>query len=149
MGDMTTADHPAKLASGDDEDFADYLMRQAVEWCDNPPPAPPGFALIPCEATPRHWPTYTVVDADFYAAPCPGCQYQALSEAHRGCEHAHHRAWRRWRISHWIAGQMYASGLAVSGGGTSWGNGCDGCLSSLPKFRRGRRPYLLWRRQER
>lgn len=139
------SNHPSKLEQGEDEGYLDYLTRQLAAWTDTPPAAPEGFELIPCRATPRHWPTYAVTDDDFYGpGGCPACDWADLYESHRLCEHSHHRTWRRWKISHRIATWLYTSGLAVSGGGTSYGNGCNGCMTSLPRFRRGERPYVLF-----
>jgi hypothetical protein len=115
------------------------------EIIDTPAPAPTGFELIDCTADPRHYPIYFELDSDgIYPPPCMYCAYQAVHDEHSGCQHSRHRAWRRWRITHWAASNLYASGLAVTGGGSSYGNGCTGCLTALPRFRRGRRPYVLW-----
>lgn len=139
-----TQNHPAKLEQGDDEDYVDYLTRQLAGWTDNPPTAPDGFSLIPCDATPRHWPTYEIADDDFFGAHCLYCQADAAYAAHSECEHSHHSAWRRWKATHWIVGKLYTSGLSVTGPGSSWGGGCNRCLISGPKFRRGARPYVLF-----
>jgi len=141
------SDHPAKLVQGDDEDYVDYLGRQADAWRQNPPPAPEGFVLVECAAQPRHWPEYTVADSDFYDAFCSRCAYDSLYDAHVGCEHSHHRAWRRWRITGKIAGWLYTSGLTSSGGSWRMGGGCPGCWT-MPKWNRRKRPYILWVRRE-
>lgn len=136
--------HPAKLEQGEDEEIVPYLTRQFDAWTTNPPAAPDGFSLIPCEATPRHWPMYEIVDDDFYGAHCLNCAAEEAYAAHEGCEHSHHRAWRRWKITHKIVTWLYASGLSVTGGSFKWGGGCNACLTSGPMFRRGRRPYVLF-----
>lgn len=59
-------------------------------------------------------------------------------------DHSNHGAWRRWRLTHWLARNLYTSGIAASGGGYSYSSECSGCLTSLPRFRRGERPYVLW-----
>lgn len=124
------------------DDFEDWTAwsEQAIT---NPPTPPSGFVLIECDAEPRHWPLYTVEDTYGYPAPCMYCAYDALAKAHDGCAHSHHRAWRRWRITHWIAGQLYVSGLTSNGGGMRWGHGCDHC-QTMPTWTRTRRVYVLW-----
>jgi hypothetical protein len=137
-------DHAAKPVQGDDEDYVDYLNRCATYWKETPPPAPDGFTYAECDATRKHWPWLTIKDTDFYDTVCPSCQYDALAEQHRTCEHSHHGRWRRWRVAYWIADRLYTSGLASTGGGYKWGDGCEGCMNRLPQFR-GRRVYLLGR----
>lgn len=136
------ANHPDKLVQGDDEGYVDYLTRQGDAWSNHPPAAPEGFELIPCEATPRHWPTYTVADDDFYPACCLHCAYDVLARSHDGCEHAHHRVWRRWKITGRVAGWLYTTGLTAAGGSWRMGGGCPGCYT-MPKWNRNRRPYIL------
>jgi hypothetical protein len=137
------AEHPSKLIQGDDEDYVDYLTRQGDAWSNNPPPPPPGFDLIPCEATPRHWPHYVPVDHDFYPSDCPDCQYASLADAHGGCAHSQHRAWRRWKITGKVSSWLYTSGLTPAGGSWQMGNGCHGC-QTLPKWNRNQRVYILF-----
>lgn len=139
------ADHPAKLVQGEDEDYVEYLGRQGDAWCDNPPPAPPGFVLVECGATPRHWPEYQIADSDFYDAPCSHCQYQALQKSHDPCRHSHHWPWRRWRITSEVHGWLYSLGVVVGGGWTFDGY-CRGCLNGV-RFR-GKRSYILGKRRE-
>lgn len=152
--DVRPAEHPAKLdpdALGITEEqwdegdgYVEYLCRQADEWRENPPAAPAGFHLIECTATPRHWPIYTVIDHDFYEAPCPMCQYKHVAEAHQGCEHSHHRAWRRWRVTHKLLNWGYSLGF-FAGHGWKTGSGCRGCAVGV-HF--GKSPYLLGQRRE-
>ena len=110
----------------EEEDFVDYLGRVA-DWT---PPAPPGFWLIRCDATPRHGPDYVPITPDFYEPPCAGCEYAALREAHAPCEHSHHRRWRRWRWVSKIAGRLYSAGL-VRGYGHHYDGHCWGCLTGI------------------
>lgn len=133
---MTT---PEMLEQGDDENYADYLWRKIAA---PPAAAPAGFELVECTATPRHCPMYTIADDDFYPAPCMYCAYDAAYEAHRGCAHSHHRAWRRWRITGKVAGWLYVTGITSSGGSWQMGGGCNGCRT-MPKFNRHPRVYIL------
>ena len=65
--------HSAKPVQGDDEEYVDYLGRTADHWINNPPPAPTGFELVECSATPRHWPEYSPIDDDLYSGGCSRC----------------------------------------------------------------------------
>lgn len=138
--------HPSKPVSGEDEDFVEYLTRCGDHWIDNPPPAPEGFELMECTATPRHWPEYRIVDDDFYPGFCSGCQYQTLNESHRRlrCK-ADHRKWKSWKMWWRIAGRLYTLGITSSGGGVSYGR-CEFCgigrQHHAPRWR-GKRPYIL------
>lgn len=113
-------------------------------------PAPPNLTrlrLIECEANPRHPDLYYEYNEDeWYPPPCYMCIIHEDTVRKQIAEHARHRAWHRWRIVRWLIAQAYMSGLAVSGGGHTWGGygGCNGCLTSWPKFRRGSRYYVLW-----
>lgn len=134
-----------------DDPIADNVVGYALGWpllpVDAAVPAPPGFELVGCDATPRHPAVYVLAPAGgSYPAPCPHCQLWAEIDAHRGCEHAGHGRWRRWRVVRWAVGQLYASGLSSSGGGVQWGGGCDRCLVGGPSWR-GARPYVLWVRR--
>lgn len=153
--ELMGGNHPAKLARlscGDDdcddecgicEDYVDYLGRQGDAWSQSPPPAPPGFELIECTATPRHWPLYTVVDDDFYAGPdCLYCTASAYSDRISRLEHDAHRAWQRWRITGKLGGWLYTTGITSTGASWRMGGHCPGCYT-LPKFNRNRRPYIL------
>lgn len=130
----------------DVDDWGDYYAARAEALCENPPPAPAGFQLVECNKSPRHWPTYTVLEDD-YGAPCMYCAWEQLNEAHSGCEHSHHGRWRRWRIAKWLVTQSYVSGLTAGGYGYSMNAHCDWCLSTLPRWR-GKRAYVLWVKRE-
>lgn|GEM_PF-5644679 len=60
--------------------------------------------------------------------------------------HAGHRAWRRWKLTHQLAGHAYVLGLISSSGVDYGGGGCNGCLTAVGW--RGRRPYVLGLRLE-
>lgn len=135
--------HPSKLVQGDDEDYVEYLTRQAEAWTTNPPEAPDGFEMVECEATPRHWPLYSPIDDDFYPSGCPHCAYDELYGAHAGCAHSHHRRWRRWKITGKLADWLYASGLTSSGASWQMNAHCRGCYT-MPKWNRNPRPYVLF-----
>lgn len=147
MSDMTavewTGDHPAKLPQDEDEDYVAYLARQADAWCSNPPLAPDGFRLIPCNAASRHWPKYEPIDSDYYETECDQCAYASLYDAHAGCAHSHHRRWRRWRITGKLATFLYVTGITSSGASWRMGGGCQGCYT-MPKWNRNPRVYVLW-----
>jgi hypothetical protein len=141
--DTKVTDHPAKLPKDDSDhldSYVDYIVRQGEAWRTDPPEAPPGFVRIPCDATPRHWPMYTVADSDFYDASCPSCEYEALTAIHAPYAHSRHGVWRRWKVTQWMLGRAYTLGL-ISGWGITWDGHCDGCATG-PHFR-GRRPYIL------
>lgn len=81
-----------------------------------------------------------------------GCVFMVLEsqETYPG-----RRSWRRWRLTGWVAGQLYQSGLTRSGGSFRVGGGdpLRGGTYTLPKLgtvlprRNGTmRPYLLWKR---
>lgn len=110
---------------------------------DHAPLDVPGLDLAPCSAEPRHPRTWFLA-ADGYPPPCMYCSYDALQAAHRGCEHSRHRAWRRWKVTHWLAGRGYSLGVVASHG-SSYGLGCDDCLTG---FRWGRSGYVLGRQRE-
>jgi hypothetical protein len=144
---VSKGQHPLAPEMGDDEEYVDYLNRLVDFYTQTPPPAPEGFELIECEATPRHWPEYRPVDDNFYDGPCSACQYQSLAEAHSGCEHSHHRAWRRWKITRRIVGRLYTFGIIANGGTWHSGGGCEGCVTG-PFHWRGRRVYILGLQRE-
>ena len=114
---------------------------------DHAPRDIPGLYRVECGAEPRHAPMW-VTDGDHtgYGVPCPACTYNALSEDFAKVtktDRCYHWGWRRWKLTHWIAGRLYTSGICSSGGSKSWGGvGHDWCLSMLPSLR-GRRPYIL------
>jgi hypothetical protein len=113
-----------------------------VECPDHRPRTPPGMRLMECEATPPHriW----VADREDYGAPCVRCCLTRAMEEHRYCAHSHHRAWRRWKLTHWLASKAYVLG-AGKGHATSWGGGCERCLTG---FRLGRSSYVLGKPRE-
>lgn len=140
-----TVNHPAKPIQGDDEDYVEYLGRVAEHWSVHPPAAPPGFELVECIATPRHWPEYHVADDDFYPGLCCSCQYDMLRTTASEWEcKAKHRRWKSWRILGWLAGKAYVLGIIASHG-TTYGR-CEHCGIGRQYHRprwRGRRPYVL------
>lgn len=97
-----------------------------------------------CDAKPKHSPVYTSADDEGigYGFPCPYCQLVDAYERHSGCAHARHRAWRRWRVTHWLVTKAYTLGISSSGCGVQYGSGCKGCLVSRLRFT-GSRPYVL------
>lgn len=97
-----------------------------------------GLMLTDCCAEPPHAKTWVYAN-DGYGAPCMYCAYEAAEQAHRGCEHSRHRAWRRWKIVHKFAGYGYSLGF-VKGSGVRYGGGCRNCLAGLQW---GRSSYLL------
>ena len=58
----------------------------------------PGFQLTDCN-NPEHPRTFVYADNGGYGAPCGWCAHDAMSEAHKDCDHAQHRAWRRWGVT--------------------------------------------------
>lgn len=143
MTELRRVEHPDKPQMGDDEDYVEYLTRLGDQWSQHPPAAPDGFYLMECGKTPRHFPTYAVLDGEFYEGVCPSCQYEDLAARHDGCAHSHHRVWRRWKLTGKAAGWLYSSGITSSGGSWHMGGGCMGCYT-MPKFNRHRRVYILW-----
>lgn len=86
-------------------------------------------------------------DRDDYGAMCPYCVLGDYMERERLARQCKHWGWRRWRLSHWIAGRLYTSGITSGGGGWAHGDGCNGCMFSLPRFR-GKRVYILFVKRE-
>ncbi len=135
-------DHPGDCQWG----FACGICGRNVDGEPCPEHAPhdiPGLTLADCDAVPRHPRTWFLA-SDSDGPPCMYCSYAALAARHDGCEHSHHGAWRRWKVTHWLAGRGYSLGV-VRGFSTSWGGGCDYCLSY---FRWGRSGYVLGKRRE-
>jgi len=130
------------IEQGEDEDYVEFIVRQGEAYSQNPPPAPPGFELIECDAEPRHWPFYSV-QSEGYPPACPHCVQHSLMEAHEPCEHDGHGTWRRWKLSHWAVRHAVSSGLLGGGYGHRMGGGCRWCLTSLPSWRAKRR-FVLW-----
>ena len=103
--------------------------------------------VIECDAEPRHPELFYVHDDDIWYPPvCYLCILHDDSVRRDQERHARHRTWHRWRIVRWLMTQAYCSGLALTGGGHAWGGygGCNGCVTSWPKFGRGERYYVLW-----
>ena len=137
--------HPDIPECGDDEDFVVYLGRVSDVLCETPPPAPRGFMLIPCEASPRHYPEYRVAEDVFYPAPCLTCQFDAtyrdLCEAR--CK-LQHRRWKSWRAWGWLSSKGYVLGV-IGSCGTSYGR-CEFCGIGRQHHRprwTGKRSYIL------
>lgn len=137
------------------EDEQEWSLEGFLADCDrvteNPPPAPPGFELIECEATPRHWPTYSAQVDGMYPAPCYLCMSSEHSKADamRKCV-AEHRRWKSWNWLYRWSSWAYVTGLTASGGGTSYGR-CEFCgigrQHHAPRFR-GKRVYILGKPRE-
>lgn len=132
-------DHPAGLYA-----FACNICQRSVD--DGPcpehaPTAIAGLKLVDCAAEPRHW--LWVHNRDDYGSPCWVCIANDHARRDAEARQCRHWSWRRWRITHWLCGQLYVTGLAASGGVTSWADGCNWCQSRLPHLR-GKRPYILW-----
>lgn len=144
------SNHPAKLESPYDvdvdvepeEDYTDYIVRQANAWCQNPPPAPAGFELMECFSEPKHWPMYTVADDDFYAATCWDCTDHSaeLREQINQLEHAKHSRFWRTKLGTRIVRWAYQMGV-IAGSATTHNDFCKGCLTFV-KWR-SKRPYIL------
>jgi hypothetical protein len=105
---------------------------------DHTPLEYPGLQLAECGAEPRHAYTW-FLDDDGYGAPCMYCVYEAVRDAHAGCEHSHHGPWRRWKVTHRLAGWAYTLGITSASSYRYDGN-CSGCYT--PYFH-GRRLYVL------
>lgn len=95
-----------------------------------------------------HLPVYAAADDEAigYGFPCPYCMLADAHEAHRYCEHSRHRAWRRWRLTHWLVTEAYLLGISSSGCGVRFGRGCNRCLIKGIRLR-GPRPYVLFVRR--
>lgn len=97
---------------------------------------------VDCTAEPAHEPMWMKFDDELWWAPsCPICSYERERDAHAGCRHSHHRAWRRWKITRRALGWAYSMGL-VSGWGQTYDGYCNGCVSGVLPVR-GRRTYAL------
>lgn len=143
---MSTWERPAEC--GEDEDDIEYLCRVADYYRDNPAPAPDGFLLVECGATPRHWPIYELdVSKDFWPMPCHYCvSEQKQEEIYRLERRLHwidHPFFLRGKLARKVVGWAYRMGI-IAGSGTHGGgpNGCVGCRTVRFK---GRRPYILGR----
>jgi len=111
---------------------------------DHAPVDVPGLRRAECDSVPPHAPVW-VTDGDHcgYGVPCPQCMYNKLVDDFRKAtktDRCYHWGWRRWKLTHWLAGRAYTLGICSSGGST-WGNGHDWCMDS-PRLR-GKRHYIL------
>ncbi len=150
---VTDDDHPAGLYT-----FACNICQRDVGDVPCPDHAPtefPGLRLVDCTADPPHlmW----VHEREDYGVPCYACIYADRAEREAEARQCRHWPWRRWKLTHKVAGWLHVTGIASSGGGSKWGDGCNWCLDSLPRYR-GKRVYLLgvsrntwhcWRRRHR
>jgi hypothetical protein len=141
---VTTSEPWTAPEQGEDEDYVDFLGRKSDFYEQNPPPAPPGFELIECDATPRHWPKYQHADDDFYHPPCPDCVAASYRDEAAELKRRYHRLRHplRGRLASRIIGKLSALGV-VSGYGTQFGgeSGCNWCVTGI-RFR-GSRSYIL------
>lgn len=116
---------------------------------DDPSPVPvdpgslPRLVRVECGADPQHGPMWMEYDEeDWYAPPCPMCAYVMMRDAHDPCRHSHHGAWRRWKVSAWLAGWAYQLGL-IAGYGSTHDGFCRGCLDGFVWRPKHGRPYTL------
>lgn len=141
--------------SDDWTDEEEWTVDGFIAECDaileNPPPAPDGFELVECEATPRHWPTYFAHIDGMYDGHCPQCEVleldRRLSEVR--CQRTHRR-WKSWNIWSRIASHLYVLGITSSGGGTRFGR-CEFCgiiVQHMAPHWRGHRSYVLGLKRE-
>lgn len=89
-----------------------------------------GLELVECYAEPRHPHTFMYAQDGGYSAPCGYCTTAAVAEAHKNCEHAHHQAWRRWRVTDRAVSVLHRINLVI---GSRWSN-CNGrgtCVSGI------------------
>lgn len=127
-----------------DQDWHCATCRRRLDGQPCPDHAPvvfPGLELVECYAQPRHW--LWAYKNDAYGTGCTACQIDSEMDAHRGCAHSQHRAWRRLGLLRWLAGHGYAAGF-IRSTGESYGGGCNGCLT----FRWGRSSYVLWKSRD-
>lgn len=115
----------------------------------DPTPAPVDGATLPqlvrveCGAEPPHDPMWMEYDDEAWYPPgCPRCWYEAMRDAHAGCQHSHHRAWRRWKLSKWLAGWAYRLGL-IAAYTFSYDAHCHGCMDGFRLKSKTGRPYIL------
>jgi hypothetical protein len=95
----------------------------------------PGLVMAECWAEggdqhPRIW--YPDQD-NGYGHPCPFCMLAQAREAHEGCDHARHGAWRRWwfthRAEHWLSRARLIRGCSYRSGGACMGKRM--CLTGI------------------
>jgi hypothetical protein len=99
----------------------------------------PGLQLAPCDAMPRHHRTWFLATDTGYEPPCMYCAWDAINQAHAGCDHSHHGTWRRWRITHKVVSRLTRLGV-LTGPGFTYSTHCRGCLHG---FEWGPGYYLL------
>jgi hypothetical protein len=114
---------------------------------DHAPTDIPGLALVDCDANPRHWVWYHDGEWHGYGNPCPECRLGEYYEKDRQARRCRHWPWRRWRISHRVAGWCYTLGVTSGGGSWTYGDGHSGCMGWLPSLR-GKRVYILGVKRE-
>lgn len=94
----------------------------------------PGLVMAECfgerdRQHPRVW--YPNQD-NGYGNPCPFCMLTPAAEAHEGCEHARHGAWRRWWVTHkamhWLSRARLVQCTYRSGGACM---GKRSCLTDI------------------
>lgn len=124
-----TTNHPLKPEQGEDEDFVDYLGRVSDYWSANPPAAPEGFELVPCECKPRCWPRYVVADDDFYPAYCEGPAIRSLREHNAVLGHAQHSRFWRSKVGRALAWKVLEPLKLIEGFGVQWNAECDACVT--------------------
>lgn len=97
-----------------DYEECDYFCNQCFEQIpgqrgcpEHAPTSVPGLQVAECSEPDKHPRTFIFADNGGYGAPCGWCAYDAMSEAHKDCEHAHHWAWRRWRVTRKVFGALY------------------------------------------
>lgn len=111
---------------------------------DHAPLDVPGLELAECTSESRHPRTWFPATDSGYPPPCMYCCHNNLSKAHEGCEHSHHRRWRRsWLVAKLVR-YGYSLGI-VAGSMYAWDAHCRGCLTHI---RFGRNSYLLGRENE-
>lgn len=135
---------------GEDEDPVDFLTRAAEYYCTTPAPAPPGFLLVECDATPRHWPIYEIdTGGEFYPMPCLYCTGEYKDEEVARLKRRHH--WidhpLRGRFAVKVMSWAYSMGI-IAGFGSAHGGltHCRSCINGV-RFK-GRRPYILGRERD-
>lgn len=129
-----------------DECSEDVLPQWPIEdlW-----PVPVELATLPqlvrveCVVEPPHAPMWMKYDDEaWYPPSCPDCAYVAMRDAHAGCEHSHHGAWRRWKLVNWLSGWAYQLGV-LAGYGSNHDGYCNGCLTGFRWRSASGRSYVL------
>lgn len=101
---------------------------------------PPGLRLVECWSEPKH--LIYVINRDDYGHPCPECRLIPHIEADREARQCRHWGWRRTRAVRRLVRWAYSLGV-ISGSCTSWGDGCDACVTVGRRAFSGRRPYVF------